>query len=235
VNIPEYHFEVVLPVLSAFGNQNNTHIELFATQYGTGRLNIMPLINAQIDPKYLLSSNGKLKIRPPRDLRKLNEYYDLAIFVSCSRDLEYFEGDDFLDPANPKSPRSLICLIHVGGEWADPLATYRHVLSPWIKLSRVQFITLSSHVNNFFIEHAVSEWNMGETVVEIGGIKRNQQYVKSTITNTIGLLPVLVPVFSPGEELYKLEDMEWLDHINGSFVAIPVCFPKESCHVKAYK
>jgi len=192
-------------------------LELVATQYGSTRLGVRPVLQAQL-PKATKTFFGKtiepiikeLKIREPKELGKLDYKPDLMVLTSCSRDLEDMKNTFYFDPNHDASPKEIICLLHEAVEWQETSTKRRKMIQPWIDAGRVSFLVLSPHVGDYVQEHITNTWNMTTLLDDHWDISKSG----------VRLLKTFVPVF---EDKERFLETPW-SNITGPFAAIPVSF-----------
>ncbi|KAJ3047841.1 hypothetical protein HK097_011131, partial [Rhizophlyctis rosea] len=178
INHVTHHYEVVLPLLHAFVNQPNTTVELFATQKGLSNFGIKPLFDA-------LGNDTNFRTRSFSDLDRLEYTPDLAVLVTCSRDINDLPKQ-FTTLSSRKSPKEVLCMMHDSGEWSIPKTGYRKLVQKWIEASRINIITLSPHVNDYLTEY-LPKWNMSLPLAD--------PFAKTYAANQTRLLPAFPPVF----------------------------------------
>ena len=222
VNTQWYHFEVVTPLLHALGSHRYSHLELFATRHGIRRHGALPIVHQQVAPEYLSHSDGKLSIKEPHALRASPDYHDVVVFTTCSRDLEYFDQDDFLNPSHPRSPREILCVLHEGWEWSDDHTAYREIVQPWINAGRISFVGLSQHVSSYFRKSLVNEWHVSAKTIDAfddvevtshGWLHDHKNYSTRVVT--------FPPVYE-AKDVKGDKDKEWISDVPPTFGAIQV-------------
>ncbi|KAF3108638.1 hypothetical protein TWF225_003809 [Orbilia oligospora] len=218
VNTPRYHFEVVTPLLYAFANQGDAveHLELFATDYGSTRLGVRPILDNQLpqETSWLSwGSNGgtkkQIKVSDPRLLSQMNFVADVMILTSCSRDLEWTSIKDkrVYNPEWYRAPKEIVCLLHEAEEWEAIDTNWRKFLMPWVEKGRVTFMTLSPHVAEYVRQNIETKWKMAPILRDAQGIG-----IKGVF-----MMDPFIPIF----EDTKLFREEMFNNITGPFAAIP--------------
>ncbi|KAJ3034750.1 hypothetical protein HDV00_004728 [Rhizophlyctis rosea] len=176
INYPEYHFEVLLPILHTFSNQPNVIVEVFATN-GAKRFGGRDLIQQVPTPH-------PINIRSVNDLTTLEYVPDLAILVTCPRDLEWLP-EAFVNVTNPYAPREILCVVHQANEWAAGNSKWRNRAHPWIQTSRFNFVTLSEHVREY-VASKVTAWKMSPAP--------HDPFAPTYETPSVRVLPAFPPV-----------------------------------------
>ncbi|KAJ3045531.1 hypothetical protein HDV00_009188 [Rhizophlyctis rosea] len=179
INSPLYHAEVVLPLLYAFGHQPNVSLELFEYQKAMNKFGLKPILLSQAPP------NSNFKIRSPLELQHLEYVPDVAILTTCARDLEVLPWH-FVNVSSPKAPREIICLVHGANEWSKQRSVWRKLADPWVRASRLNFLTLSDHVNDYVADH-LPLWKMSP--------RPDSAYTPTYKNKVARLLPAFPPVF----------------------------------------
>ncbi|KAK6337884.1 hypothetical protein TWF696_001362 [Orbilia brochopaga] len=222
VNTPRYHFEVVTPLLYAFANQGDAieHIELFATDYGSTRLGVRPILEDQMPEiqteRSWFSSlhqqvirRKKIHVSDPRRLSEMNFVADVMILTSCSRDLEWDSIKDkrVYDPEWYRAPKEIICLVHEAEEWEQMDTLWRRYLMAWIDRGRMTFLTLSPHVAQYVRQNIEERWQMAP-------IKEDPRSING---KGVFMTEPFIPVF----EDPRLFSETMFKNITGPFAAIP--------------
>ncbi|EWC44976.1 hypothetical protein DRE_01035 [Drechslerella stenobrocha 248] len=219
VNTPRYHFEVVSPLLHAFANQGDAveHIELFATEYGSTRLGVRPILNDQMPRTGAQSSwfsrrssrPQRVKISDPRRLSNMGFVADVMILTSCSRDLEWAAIQDkrVYDPEWYRAPKEIICLIHEAEEWEQFDSLWRRFAMPWIERGRMTFLTLSPHVAEYVRANIQETWKMAPVKEDVRSLSGKGVFLPSSF----------IPVFED-TDLFREDTFK---NITGPFAAIP--------------
>ncbi|EPS35963.1 hypothetical protein H072_10612 [Dactylellina haptotyla CBS 200.50] len=218
VNTPRYHFEVVTPLLYAFANQGDAveHLELFATEYGSTRLGVRPILDDQLpqDSSWfsIFGKQGppkKIHVSDPRRLSEMNFVADVMILTSCSRDLEWTSIKDkrVYDPEWYRAPKEIVCLVHEAEEWESIDTMWRKFLMPWVDRGRITFMTLSPHVHEYVEKNIATKWQMCQILRDAQGIGNKGVF----------MMDPFIPIF----EDKKLFNDDLFSNITGPFAAIP--------------
>lgn len=219
VNTPRYHFEVVTPLLYALANQGDAvdKLVMYATEYGSTRLGVRPILDNQLpqDDSWSQMWKGEgpkqhLRVIDPPKLSEMDFVPDLMIFVSCSRDLEVATLKDkrIFNPEWYRAPKEIVCMIHEAEEWQNPDTPWRRMLMPWIERGRVTFLVLSPHVGEYVKTNIERDWHMAP-------ILRDSQVIG---VKGVFLADPFIPVF----EDHKFFDEQMFSNITGPYAAIPV-------------
>ncbi|KAK6531808.1 hypothetical protein TWF694_002975 [Orbilia ellipsospora] len=218
VNTPRYHFEVVTPLLYAFANQGDLveHLELFATEYGSTRLGVRPILDDQLpqESSWLSwfskqSPAPKVHVSDPRRLSEMNFVADVMILTSCSRDFEWTSIKDkrVFDPEWYRAPKEIVCLLHEAEEWTAKDTLWRRFLMPWIDRGRVTFMTLSPHVAEYVEKNIETTWGMAPILRDPLGIGNKGVF----------MMEPFIPIFEDEKQF----DEKMFSNITGPFAAIP--------------
>ncbi|KAF3923009.1 hypothetical protein ABW20_dc0103696 [Dactylellina cionopaga] len=218
VNTPRYHFEVVTPLLYAFANQGDAveHFELFATDHGSTRLGVRPILDNQLPQDSSWSTlwknnmpQKKVHVSDPAKLSQMGFVADVMILTSCSRDFEWTSMKDkrVFDPEWYRSPKEIVCLVHEAEEWEAKDTLWRKFLMPWVDRGRVTFLTLSPHVAEYVKKNIDTKWGMAPVLQDAQGIGNKGVFMTEPF----------IPIFEDNK-LFR-EDM--FSNITGPFAAIP--------------
>jgi hypothetical protein len=141
------HDEVVAALMHSFGSLPNTFIDLYQTLPRFNMSEIMgsfKLSNALPEPKWPddFKNHGIKNFRP-----------DVFVAATCELDLVKFKDELPLLLADRKT--YIFCIIHHADRWGPKMEQLVH---PWVDAGMLEFWTLSPHTEQYFRQHALSQW-----------------------------------------------------------------------------
>ncbi|KAK9322765.1 hypothetical protein V1517DRAFT_121600 [Lipomyces orientalis] len=193
MNIPRYHFEVVLPLLHAFSSLPSVNVTLIASPSGYNRFGVGPLLEREakpyglqlVDQKYISADLGTP---------------DLLFLTSCPEDIV---------KANKtitkwlKAGTRVQCIAHEPSKWdARPSGNSQYAeqikyMVPWIEKGQWEIVVLAPHVQKFVRENFPSYFGTSENVVYRA--------------------PIIHPVFKANKEDIEVDFVEPFAAIPGKY------------------
>ncbi|KAK9374372.1 uncharacterized protein V1513DRAFT_446192 [Lipomyces chichibuensis] len=193
MNIPRYHYEVVLPLLHAFSSLPSVNVTLIAGASGYGRFGVFPLLERESKPYPLQLVDEKLispKIGTP----------DLLFLTSCPEDI--VKANKTITKWLEAGTR-VQCIAHEPGKWdARPKGNSQYAeqikyMVPWIEKGQWEIVVLAPHVQKYVQKHFPKFFGTGDGVVYNA--------------------PVIHPVFKANEEDIQVDFVEPFGAIPGKY------------------
>ncbi|KAK9387680.1 hypothetical protein V1515DRAFT_599906 [Lipomyces mesembrius] len=161
MNIPRYHYEVVLPVLRAFSSLPSVNVTLIGGASGYTRFGVGPLLERESKP-YPLQLVDERFISP-----KLGTP-DLLFLTSCPEDI--VKANKTISKWLEAGTR-VQCIAHEPSKWDarskgnSQYAEQIKYMVPWIEKGQWEIVVLAPHVQSYVQKHFPTFLGTGEKVV----------------------------------------------------------------------
>ncbi|KAK9318156.1 hypothetical protein V1524DRAFT_420680 [Lipomyces starkeyi] len=190
MNIPRYHFEVVLPLLHAFSSLPSVNVTLIAGFSGYSRFGVGPLLERESKP-YSLQLVDEKVISP-----KLGTP-DLLFLTSCPEDI--VKANKTITKWLEAGTR-VQCIAHEPGKWdARPKGNSQYAeqikyMVPWIEKGQWEIVVLAPHVQSYVQKQFPKFLGTGENVVYNAPIihpvfKANEEDIEVDFVEPFGAIP----------------------------------------------
>ncbi|KAK9366644.1 hypothetical protein V1509DRAFT_582689 [Lipomyces kononenkoae] len=190
MNIPRYHFEVVLPLLHAFSNLPSVNVTLIAGASGYNRFGVGPLLERESQPYPLQLVDEKL-ISPSLGTP------DLLFLTSCPEDIR--KANKTITKWLEAGTR-VQCIAHEPAKWdARPSGKSEYTdqikyMTPWIEKGQWEIVVLAPNVQNYVRKNFPKYFGTGEKVVYNAPIihpvfKANEQDIDVDFVEPFGAIP----------------------------------------------
>ncbi|KAJ8098837.1 hypothetical protein POJ06DRAFT_269910 [Lipomyces tetrasporus] len=193
MNIPRYHFEVVLPLLHAFSSLPSANVTLIASPSGYNRFGVGPLLEREAKPYGLQLVDQKL-ISP--DLGTP----DFLFLTSCPEDI--VKANKTITKWLAAGTR-VQCIAHEPSKWdARPSGNSQYTeqikyMVPWIEKGQWEIVVLAPHVQKF--------------------VRENFPTYFGTSENVVYKAPIIHPVFKANKEDVEVDFVEPFAAIPGKY------------------
>ncbi|KAK9237395.1 hypothetical protein V1525DRAFT_404243 [Lipomyces kononenkoae] len=190
MNIPRYHFEVVLPLLHAFSSLPSVNVTLIAGKSGYERFGVGPLLERESQPYPLNLVDEKL-ISPNLGAP------DLLFLTSCPEDIA--KANKTITKWLESGTR-VQCISHEPAKWdARPSGKSQYTeqikyMIPWIEKGQWEIVVLAPHVQSYVQKNFPQYFGTGDKVEYKPPIihpvfKANEQDVEVDFVEPFGAIP----------------------------------------------